>query len=200
MKAVIASAASRGSNVRLGCWPIAISTIIVSPTAREIASTNEAMMPETAAGTTMRVATCTLVDAERVGPLAQIARHRAHRVLGERGDGRHQHHAHHERGGERVEDVDLDPDVAQERRHEREREVAEDDRRDAGEDLERGLQDAPRRAARRTRSGRSRSRGPTASRPGWRSPSRGGCRRPAEGRRSGRARRAATSPCRSGSR
>ena len=58
---------------------------------------------------------------------------RAHRVLGERRDGRDEHHAHHEPGGERVEDVDLDPDVAQERRHEREREVAVDDRRDAGE-------------------------------------------------------------------
>ena len=33
--------------------PAAISTIIVSPTAREIASTNEATMPDSAAGTTM---------------------------------------------------------------------------------------------------------------------------------------------------
>jgi hypothetical protein len=62
MKAVMVSAAWRGSNVRVGCWPIAISTIIVSPTAREIARTNEATIPETAAGTTIRVATCTFVE------------------------------------------------------------------------------------------------------------------------------------------
>ena len=62
MNAVIVSAASRGSKVRFGCWPIATSTIIVSPTAREIASTNEATIPETAAGTTIRVATCTFVE------------------------------------------------------------------------------------------------------------------------------------------
>ncbi len=86
--------------------------------------------------------------AERVGAVAQIARHRAHRVLGQRRDGRHQHHAHHEPRGERVEDVDLDPEIAQQRRHEGEREVAEDDRRDAREDLERRLQD-PARAGRR---------------------------------------------------
>ena len=54
--------------MRFGCWPIATSTIIVSPTAREIASTNDAMIPETAAGTTIRVATCTLVEPSAYAP------------------------------------------------------------------------------------------------------------------------------------
>ena len=37
MKAVIVAAGSRGSNVKFGCIPAAIATIIVSPIAREIA-------------------------------------------------------------------------------------------------------------------------------------------------------------------
>ena len=62
MNAVIASAAARGSKVSFACCPIAISTIIVSPIAREIARTNEATIPDTAAGTTIRVATCSFVE------------------------------------------------------------------------------------------------------------------------------------------
>ena len=42
----------------VGCWPAAIATIIVSPTAREMPSTKEATMPDSAAGTTTRVETC----------------------------------------------------------------------------------------------------------------------------------------------
>ena len=42
--------------------PAAIATIIVSPIAREIASTKLATMPEIAAGTTMRVETCRRVE------------------------------------------------------------------------------------------------------------------------------------------
>ena len=56
-------------------------------------------MPEIAAGTTIRVETWSLLDAERVGPVAKLVRHRGHRVLGERGDGRDQHDAHDEPGG-----------------------------------------------------------------------------------------------------
>ena len=57
MKAVSVSIGARGSNVSCGSCPTAMSTIIVSPTAREMPSTNEAMMPEIAAGTTTRVET-----------------------------------------------------------------------------------------------------------------------------------------------
>ncbi len=41
--------------------PAAMRTIIVSPMAREMASTKLAMIPETAAGTTIRVETCSRV-------------------------------------------------------------------------------------------------------------------------------------------
>ena len=132
--------------MRFGCCPAATSTIIVSPIAREMASTNEAMIPETAAGTTMRVATCIFVEPSAYAPSRRSRGTLRHRVLGERRDGRDQHHAHHEPRRERVEDLDVDPDVAQQRRHEREREVAEDDRRDAGQDLERRLEDLRARA------------------------------------------------------
>ena len=61
MKAVIVSTDSPGSKVRLACQPAASSTIIVSPTAREMPSTNEATMPEIAAGKTTRVETLSFV-------------------------------------------------------------------------------------------------------------------------------------------
>ena len=46
MKAVIVSVCRCGSRVMVGSRPAPITTIIVSPMAREMASTNEAMMPE----------------------------------------------------------------------------------------------------------------------------------------------------------
>ena len=58
----LVSIAWRGSKVRFGCCPAAISTIIVSPIAREIASTKLAKIPEIAAGTTIRVATWSFVE------------------------------------------------------------------------------------------------------------------------------------------
>ena len=60
MNAVIVS--DRLMRVEASCsaaGPAAIRTIIVSPTAREIASTNEATIPEIAAGTMTRVETWT---------------------------------------------------------------------------------------------------------------------------------------------
>ena len=51
MNAVIVCIASPGLKARFGVPPAAISTIIVSPTARETPSTNDATMPESAAGT-----------------------------------------------------------------------------------------------------------------------------------------------------
>ncbi len=58
------AAASIGFSVTsLEITPPAIVTIIVSPMAREIPSTNAATMPEMAAGNTTRVATCILEEA-----------------------------------------------------------------------------------------------------------------------------------------
>ena len=142
MNAVIASAASRRSKVRLGCWPIAIRTIIVSPTAREILA-NDATIRRRLRGRRSGWRPAPWSSRARRRRRGGRAWHRAHRVVGERRDDRHQHHAHHEPGGEGVEDVHLDPEVAQQSGHEREREVAEDDRRDPGEGLERGLQNPP---------------------------------------------------------
>ena len=80
-----------GSKVRFGVLPAARTTIIVSPTAREIARTIEATIPESAAGKTTRGRDPHLGRAHRIGALAQSTRHRAHRVLGDRGDDRHDH-------------------------------------------------------------------------------------------------------------
>ena len=55
MNAVIVCMASIGLNVRLGMPPAAMSTIIVSPTARLMPRTKAAMIPERPAGTTTRV-------------------------------------------------------------------------------------------------------------------------------------------------
>ena len=80
---------------------------------------------------------------EPVGTLAQAARHRAHRVLGDRGDRRHDHDPHHQAGGEGVEDRHVEAEeVLEDRRgDEGEREVAEDDGRHADQDLEERLDD-----------------------------------------------------------
>src|SRR5215210_5451928 len=107
MNAVIVCTASIGFQVQLGWPPAAISTIIVSPTAREIAG------------------------------------HGCHRVLRDGGDGGQKHHAHHQAGAERAEDPDGKTKVPQQWAHEREREVAVDDRRDPGEDLQQGLEHVP---------------------------------------------------------
>jgi hypothetical protein len=58
MNAVIVDICSRGLKVIVASCPAAISTIIVSPIARDMARTYAATMPETAAGTTIRVETC----------------------------------------------------------------------------------------------------------------------------------------------
>ena len=97
MNVVIVSKPSAGLTPEFGCSPAAISTIIVSPMPREIPSTIEATIPEIAAGKTTRVETWRFVCAQPEGPLAQTPRHRAHRVLGDRGDRRHDHDAHHQR-------------------------------------------------------------------------------------------------------
>ena len=52
---------SRGSAVIWAIWPAAISTIIVSPTAREAPSTTAATMPDRAAGNTTRSEVCSRV-------------------------------------------------------------------------------------------------------------------------------------------
>ena len=57
MKAVSVSIDLPTSAPHCGCCPPAISTTIVSPTARDMASTIEATMPDSAAGKTTRRAT-----------------------------------------------------------------------------------------------------------------------------------------------
>ena len=62
------------------------------------------MIPETAAGTTIARRDLEAARAEPVGAVAELLRHGGHGVLGDRGDGRDEHHAHDEAGGEDVED------------------------------------------------------------------------------------------------
>ena len=112
---------------------------MVSPIAREIPSTNDATMPETAAGTTIRVETCSLLDPS-AGPVPKVTRHGRHGIFRERGHRRDDHHAHDEPGAQRVENSDADSDVLEVGCHPREREVAVNHRRDAGEELERRLE------------------------------------------------------------
>src|SRR5699024_12741313 len=50
------------SSVSVGVEPAATDTIIVSPIAREIPNTNDAIIPDSAAGTTTFKATSSLVD------------------------------------------------------------------------------------------------------------------------------------------
>ena len=64
MNAVIVCDGSRGSAVSWAIPPAARSTTMVSPMAREMASTKLATIPETAAGITIRVETWSL-DAPR---------------------------------------------------------------------------------------------------------------------------------------
>ena len=52
---------SRGLSVSFGVAPAASVTAIVSPMAREMARMNEAMTPDSAAGSTTRVETSSLV-------------------------------------------------------------------------------------------------------------------------------------------
>src|SRR5690606_18693297 len=59
---------SRGLRVRFGVAPAASVTIIVSPMARESAKINDATIPESAAGTTTRVATSNLVEPRAYAP------------------------------------------------------------------------------------------------------------------------------------
>src|SRR5699024_9685123 len=56
------------SNVKFLELPLAIVTIIVSPIAREIASTNEAIMPDNAAGMTTRFVTSNFVEPSANAP------------------------------------------------------------------------------------------------------------------------------------
>ena len=146
MNVVIVSTDWRGSAVRFGCWPAATSTIIVSPIARETPSTIEATMPDSAAGKTTRSDTWSLLAPSPNAPSRSDARHGRHRVLGDRGHGRQDHEAHDDAGRQGVErrDVHAEQVVEDDGREERQREVAEDDRRHAGEQLDERLDDPAR--------------------------------------------------------
>ena len=90
------SIGTNGLPVRRGCWPAAIATIIVSPIARDTARMNAAVMPEKAAGTTTLSAVCMRVAPSAYEPSRKSARHRAHRILGERRHQRQDHQPHHQ--------------------------------------------------------------------------------------------------------
>ena len=133
-----------------------MATIIVSPIARDTARMNAAVMPENAAGTTTRRLVCILVAPSAYEPSRSP-----------RGTPRIASSASDETSGrimmpitmpglERVEAGERRDEPLQERRDEQQREVAVDDRRDAGQELEHRLDDAPHAVARRIRSGRSR--------------------------------------------
>ena len=137
--------------------------------------------------------------AERVRAFTQSARHAAHRVLGERRHQRQDHDAHHDAGSERVEAGERREEPLQQRRHEQQREVAVDDRRDAREELEHRFHDAPDAASRRTHSDRPRSGVPSAARPASRSSETSSrAERRAAARRSAVSRRAESTRCRTG--
>ena len=78
--------------------------------------------------------------AHRVRAFAQAHRHRAHRVLGQRGDVRNDHDAHHHARRQHVEAGQPGIDLLQQRRDEQQREVAVDDGRHAGQQLEHRLE------------------------------------------------------------
>ena len=105
MKPVIVWMLSSGESVRFGVEPAAMATIIVSPTTRAIASRIAAMMPGERRREDDAEGDLEARRAEAVRRLAQVARHVRHRVLGDRGDGRQDHHGEHdEAGAEGVED------------------------------------------------------------------------------------------------
>ena len=79
-----------------------MTTIMVSPTARLIASMKAETMPAKAAGSTTFLMVSDLVAPMRVGAVAQRLRHRIDHVVGQRGHERNDHHAHHQAGGERA--------------------------------------------------------------------------------------------------
>ena len=103
----------------------------------------DATIPERAAGKTTLVATLARVAPRANAPSRRPLGHGGHRVLGDRGDDRHDHQADRQAAGEDVEDLrrpaegvarpEVDQHVLGE---EVEREEAEGDRRDPGEDLE----------------------------------------------------------------
>ena len=164
MKVVIVSKPSSGLRPEFGCRPAAISTIIVSPIARETPSTIAATMPESAAGKTTRSRDLHPRGTEAVGALAQALRHRGHRVLGDRGD-RRQDHDRRPRPRRRARSgsstLDAEETLEDQRGDEGQGEEPEDDRRHPDQHLEDRLDDPRARAASRTRRGRSPSPSPS---------------------------------------
>ncbi len=109
------------------------------------------MIPEKAPGTITRGCDVEARRAQGVRARAQVARHGYHRILGDRRDRRDQHDADHEPGAQDVEGLEPEAEVPQERREEHQREEAEDNRRDAGQDLERRFDDLAHAGTARTR-------------------------------------------------
>ncbi len=117
-----------------------MTTIMVSPTARLIASMKAETMPGSAAGSTTFLMVSDLVAPMRVGAVAQRLRHRIDDVVRQRRYERDDHHSHHHAGGERAFGGDIEaerlPGLANPGRQAQGGEEAEHHGRDAGEDLE----------------------------------------------------------------
>ena len=124
-------------------WPPATRMITVSPMAREAPRIERGDDARQRGGEDDAQRDLQLARAEAEGALAQRGGHGAQRVLGDRRDRRQHEQAEDDPGRQRVELVDLDPeDAAQDLgREEGEGEVAEDDRRHAGQQLEHRLDD-----------------------------------------------------------
>ena len=60
-------------------------------------------MPESAAGNTTRRLVCIRLAPSAAEPCRMAVRNRGHGVLAQRGDGGHDHHAHHQTGGQHAE-------------------------------------------------------------------------------------------------
>ena len=140
-----------GFQVRIGCWPAAIATIIVSPTARETARMKAAVMPENAAGTTTRRLVCILVAPSAYDPSRRpFGTARIASSLSDDTSGRIMIPMTIP-GLSALKVVSVGRTLLKERRDEEQCEVAVDDRRDAGKQLEDRLEDAPHAASWRTR-------------------------------------------------
>ena len=80
----------------IGVLPVAISTIMVSPTARPKPIMIAEKMPGLAVGSTTRIAVCQRRGAERQRARAQVLRHVGEGVLGDGEDDRDHGEAHRE--------------------------------------------------------------------------------------------------------
>ena len=147
-----------GRTSRFGLLPLATRITTVSPIARDAPSTSAATMPDSAAGKTTRTTTCHFAAPSPKAPsrsdcgTADIASSLTDAIVGSTRMPRMMP------PDRPLKTCTSMPTSFSSRREERQREVAEDDRRDAGEQLDDRLEDLAHARARRTRRGRRRRR------------------------------------------